>query len=177
LLQHSKIIASFNDLIMTIMHINKKISATICLLAGVVLLASMTFIQQPPQQRPPDLKVTNLKVLPKNLTFRQVDHIMDDWAASLGVRCTFCHVRNEETKKMDFANDAKPEKKMARHMYTMAIKINKKFFKSNEKDSLGVAKFASVNCNTCHHGVAHIEVSIPKRGGGPGPAPAPEKKS
>ncbi len=147
------------------MRIDKKIKATICLLSGVTLMAFMGF-----QQRPPDPPVTNLKVLPKKLTFKQVDHIMDEWAASLGVRCNFCHERNTTTNKMDYASDGKPEKEMARHMYKMTIALNKKYFKANEKDSLGVAKFTSVNCNTCHHGVAHIEVTVPKRGGG-GPGP------
>jgi hypothetical protein len=100
---------------------------------------------------------------------------MGQWASSLGVRCNFCHARNDETKKMDFASDAKPEKKMAREMYLMATKINKKYFKSGGKDSIGVAKLSSVNCYTCHRGVAHLEEATwPKRGGGgPGPGVPP----
>ena len=35
---------------------------------------------------------TNLKVLPKNLTGREVREIMEKWAGSLGVHCDFCHV-------------------------------------------------------------------------------------
>lgn len=154
------------------MRLNTKIKAIACLTVGISVLAFMGF-----QQRPPDPPVTNLKVLPKKLTFRQVDHIMDDWNASLGVRCNFCHVRDTKTNKMDFASDAKPEKEMARHMYKMTVALNKKYFKDKEKDSLGVAKFNSVNCNTCHRGVAHIEVFIPKRGSAPGgqrpPQPPP----
>lgn len=155
------------------MRLNKKLLIPVGLLSGVIVLASMTFIQQPAQQQREDPKVTNLKVLPKKLTYKQVDHIMDNWAAALGVRCNFCHARNETTNKMDFASDAKPEKQMARDMYLMAAKLNKKYFKG-EKDSLGVAKLGSVNCYTCHHGVAHLEAAIwPKRGGGPGMPPPP----
>ena len=33
----------------------------------------------------------NLKVLPKDLTGRQVHEIMEEWAGSLGVRCDSCH--------------------------------------------------------------------------------------
>ena len=76
---------------------------------------------------------------------------MDIWAASLGVHCNFCHAHNDQTNKMDFASDAKPEKETARHMFLMTSKINKKFFKA-EKDSLGMVMESSVNCNTCHHG-------------------------
>ncbi|TSJ39521.1 c-type cytochrome [Mucilaginibacter corticis] len=157
---------------MTNMHFNKKLFIPIGLFSGMIVLASMTFIQQPPQQQRVDPPITNLKVLPKKLTFKQVDHIMDNWAAALGVKCNFCHERNADGKGMNFASDAKPEKQMAREMYVMAAKLNKKYFKG-EKDSLGVAKLSSVNCYTCHNGVAHLETAIwPKRGDAPHP-PAP----
>jgi hypothetical protein len=156
---------------MTIMRFNKKLLVTICLISAVIVLASMTLIQQQPPQQRVDPKVTNLKVLPKKLTFKQVDHIMDQWADALGVRCGFCHARNEETKKMDYASDAKPEKEMARDMYRMAAKLNSKYFKG-EKDSLGVAKMSSVNCYTCHRGVAHLETATwPPHGRPAGPPP------
>ncbi|MFD2147244.1 c-type cytochrome [Mucilaginibacter antarcticus] len=149
------------------MLLNKKLLITASLLSGVILLASMT-LQQP---QGPEPKLMNIKVLPKKLTFKQVDHIMDQWSAALGVRCNFCHVRNEETRKTDYASDAKPEKQMARDMYKMTAKLNSKYFKG-ENDSLGVAKMLSVNCNTCHRGVAHLEQATwPSRGGG---APRPQ---
>jgi hypothetical protein len=156
---------------MTIMRFNKKLLVPICLLSGVILLGSMTLLQQKEE----DEKAVNLKVLPKNISHKDLDKIMGQWASSLGVRCNFCHARNDETKKMDFASDAKPEKKMAREMYLMATKINKKYFKSGGKDSIGVAKLGSVNCYTCHRGVAHLEEATwPKRGGGgPGPGVPP----
>jgi hypothetical protein len=152
------------------MIISKKFTITAGLFGVMVLgiAASM-----PQQEAPP--KLVNLKVFPKNIPFRVLDHTMDEWSASLGVHCNFCHVRNEQTKKMDFASDAKPEKEMARHMFTMTSKINKKFFKA-EKDSLGMVMQSSVNCNTCHHGTAHPEIKIPEREhkgpGGPPPGGA-----
>ncbi|MBC7398400.1 MAG: c-type cytochrome [Mucilaginibacter sp.] len=145
------------------MRFNKKLLIPICLLSTVILLASMTLIQQKEE----DEKAVNLKVLPKHISHKDLEKVMGQWASSLGVRCNFCHARNDETKKMDFASDAKPEKKMAREMYLMATKINKKYFKSGDKDSIGVAKLGSVNCYTCHRGVAHLEETTwPKRGGG-----------
>ncbi|MDB5112388.1 MAG: c-type cytochrome [Mucilaginibacter sp.] len=166
------------------MYFNRKLTVAIALISGAVLLASMTAIQQQPQQQ--ERKLVNIKVFPKSITYRQLDHVMDGWAKALGVKCTFCHARNDETKKMDFASDAKPEKLMARQMFLMAAKINKKYFKA-KKDSLGMIMESSVNCNTCHHGVSHPEVSLasngPQKGpvgpgqGGPGVAqPAPDKK-
>jgi hypothetical protein len=155
---------------MTIMHFNKKLLIPIGLFCGVILLASMTLIQQTPKED--DEKAVNLKVLPKKISHKDLDKIMGQWASSLGVRCNFCHERNATTNKMDFASDAKPEKKMAREMYLMAAKINKKYFKSGDKDSIGVVKLGSVNCYTCHRGVAHLEEATwPKRGGGPGMPP------
>ncbi|HJP61857.1 MAG TPA: c-type cytochrome [Mucilaginibacter sp.] len=146
------------------MMINKKITIAFGLFGAMALgiAASM------PQERP-EPKLVNLKVFPKNISYRTLDHTMDVWSASLGVRCNFCHVRNEQTNKMDFASDAKPEKNMAREMFKMTSKINKKFFKA-EKDSLGMVMESSVNCNTCHNGNAHPEVKIPERKHGPPPA-------
>ena len=148
------------------MFLNTKI-LVITAFAGVVGISVAASLPQ--QQEPPQLK--NLKVFPKNIPFRVLDHTMDTWAESLGVRCNFCHALNPETKKMDFASDAKPEKQVARHMYLMTAKINKKFFKA-EKDSLGMMMESSVNCYTCHRGSAHPEVTLPERHHGPGGPPA-----
>jgi hypothetical protein len=151
------------------MLLNTKILITAGLLSGVVILASMTSVNQ--QQQQEARKFTNLKILPKNITERQLDNIMNNWRRSLGVQCGFCHARNTETNKTDFASDAKPEKLMARKMFLMAAKINKKYFDA-KKDSLGMVMESSVSCNTCHHGVSHPEVALsaqpPRGGGGPG---------
>jgi len=151
------------------MQLNKKIFVTASLLSGIVFLASMTLIQQPqqPPQQQEEAKLVNLKVLPKNISRKDLERVMGNWAGSLGVRCNFCHATNSETRKTDFASDAKPEKLMARKMYLMAAKINRKFFKvDSKKDSLGMMQLVNVNCYTCHHGVAHLDKATwPKRGG------------
>ncbi|AMR33212.1 hypothetical protein A0256_18205 [Mucilaginibacter sp. PAMC 26640] len=126
-----------------------------------------------PARQEEEHKFTNLKVLPKNITDRQLDAVMDEWAHSLNVRCNFCHARNETTNKMDFASDAKPEKDMARHMYKMMNDINKKYFEA-KKDSLGMMMTTGINCYSCHRGVSHPEVvaaPAPPRRGGPGQGP------
>jgi hypothetical protein len=148
------------------MLINKKLSITAGLLGVMVLGIAATL---PPQERQPP-KLVNLKVFPKNIPYRVLDHKMDVWAASLGVHCNFCHARNEQTGKMDFASDAKPEKETARYMLRMEQKINKKFFKA-QKDSLGMVMETGISCNTCHHGTAHPEVKEPERQRGPGGPP------
>jgi hypothetical protein len=155
------------------MFLNKKIIALLGL-ASVVTVVALT------SMAPDDPGYKNLKVLPKNLTHQQLGAVMDEWAHSLGVHCTFCHVRDEAAKKMDFASDAKPEKTTARHMFKMMNKINKKFFEA-KTDSLGMVMRSGINCYTCHRGSAHPELKIPmpeRRGPGPGgpggpPAGAP----
>ena len=170
----------FGDLNTTIMPFNRKIVATVGLLSIVVLGAMTSMTPKKPQ----DEGFKNLKVLPKNISGDNLHKVMEEWEHSLGVHCNFCHVRNEETKKMDWASDAKPEKEMARDMFKMMNKINQKYFHA-KKDSLGMIMQSGVNCNTCHRGTAHPEVVIPA-GGAPGgvpPAgqpgagsPAPDKK-
>ena len=146
------------------MLINKKILVTLCL-SSVVAIVALTSMKAEEEH-----KFKNLKVLPKNITDKQLDNVMDEWAHSLGVHCNFCHVRNEAEKKMDFANDAKPEKEMARKMYKMMNKINQKYFEA-KKDSLGMVMKSGVNCYTCHRGESHPEVKVPEGKKGPGGPP------
>jgi hypothetical protein len=150
------------------MHSKKKILAFACLFSAIFISVAATLPQQQPQFTPP--KLVNLKVFPKNIPYRVLDHEMDEWSASLGVRCNFCHARNEQTGKMDFPSDAKPEKEAARHMYLMMNKINRKFFDA-KKDSLGMVITAGVNCYTCHRGDAHPEIKVPEEHHGPGGPP------
>lgn len=172
------------------MQLNKKLITVTGLLAGVVFMASMTTIQQVPQQQGPqqpqaEVKYTNLKVLPKSIKKANLDRIMREWGAALGVRCNFCHANNPTTNRIDHALDTKPEKLMARKMYQMAGNINKKYFAA-KKDSLGMMKETGITCNSCHRGVSHPKVvyaNVPRTPGasgaggpagfgGPGGAPA-----
>ncbi|HRE52580.1 MAG TPA: c-type cytochrome [Flavitalea sp.] len=86
----------------------------------------------------------NLKVLPKNTTHDQMDSVMKHFAKSLGVKCNFCHVRNADTKKMDFVSDENKNKDIARAMMKMTNKINKKYF--------GHEGVAAITCYSCHNG-------------------------
>jgi hypothetical protein len=152
---------------MTKMPFNKKIIVTLGLVS-VVVLGAMTSMTP---AAPKDEGFKNLKVLPKNISKDKLHDVMEEWEHSLGVHCNFCHARNEETKKMDWASDAKPEKEMAREMYRMTIKINQKYFHA-KKDSLGMVMMTGVNCNTCHNGNAHPEINVPD-GKAPGLTPPP----
>ena len=74
----------------------------------------------------------NLQILSKDISDHDLDSVMHHFSASLGVRCNFCHVMNQDAKKMDFASDDKPEKNIARKMMLMAIGINKTYFRDME---------------------------------------------
>ena len=141
-----------------------KITFTIIL--GCVALTMMSFLIT--KDDPPKYK--NLKVLPKNITKDQMDSVMHHFAGAMGQKCNFCHVFNQEEKKMDFVSDAKEEKKTAREMLKMMIKINKKFFEV--KDSKQLDSKLAVTCFTCHHGAEHPQKRPPMMQQGPPRAPS-----
>lgn len=120
----------------------------------------------------------NLKILPKDIKKHELDSVMKQFAGSLGVKCGFCHSYNEAQKSMDFASDVKKEKNIARDMWHMTMKLNKKYFDVKDTKNLG-AKL-EVTCYSCHHGAKEPETKAPvkmdaPRGAGPqGAHPAGE---
>jgi hypothetical protein len=124
--------------------------------AVVVALFALTAIgmsaMRPLDDKPPK---RNLKVLHKDISHDQLDSTMDSWKAALGVKCNFCHSPSADSSNhhLDFASDAKPEKNIARHMFTMAAKINKKYF-NFDKDDKGIM-IPAITCMTCHRGSPH----------------------
>jgi hypothetical protein len=123
---------------------------------------------------------TNLQVLPKDLTGEQVHDIMEGFAGSLGVHCDFCHAADPTNKmpngrpRLNFADDSKDDKKIARIMFTMTQQINADYIsktKAMDPDAMDM----KVTCGTCHRGhEMPEEFVIPKEGGPPpaGGAPA-----
>lgn len=88
-----------------------------------------------------------------NLSDWQLGQAMDNFTASLGVHCDFCHVRDAQTKAWDFPSDAKNEKKSARGMIRMVLDLNEKTFGGHTQ----------IGCYTCHLGKEHPSsmVSLP----------------
>jgi hypothetical protein len=88
-----------------------------------------------------------------NLSDWQLGQAMDNFTASLGVHCDFCHVRDAQTKAWDFPSDAKNEKKSARGMIKMVLDLNEKTFQGH----------TAIGCYTCHMGKEHPSamVSLP----------------
>ena len=118
----------------------------------VVVLAVATTIAIAVVALPPaNNQYKNLKVLPKNISSKNLSKIMiDDFEDGLGVSCTFCHSQGKDSLDLDYASDAKPEKLIARRMMKMTLGVNKKYFKFNHP-SIGDSTLV-INCITCHNG-------------------------
>jgi hypothetical protein len=141
-------------------------SLLITALFTAVVTASLAFTADEPLYK-------NLKVLPKNTTKQQMDSVMRHFTASLGVKCNFCHVRNEAANTMDWASDGNKHKLIARDMMRMTAKINKKYFNVSGGTKSLDAKLL-VTCYSCHHGQEDPPVNPPRvEGPQQGPPPRP----
>jgi len=109
-------------------NMKKSLLVILSCIVSVIIFQAFTTLYEPPFK--------NLQILPKDISGHDLDSVMHHFTAALGVKCNFCHVRNEEAKQMDFASDDKPEKKIARKMMLMAIDINKNYFKGMDMDMM-----------------------------------------
>ena len=104
----------------------------------------------------------NLQVLPKDITHQQMDSVMHHFNDALGVKCSFCHVRNDSTNKTDFPSDANPHKNKAREMMKLTNKINDDYFNYTGEERT-ITTQLMVTCYTCHHGSNDPAVKAPKK--------------
>lgn len=144
----------------------------ITFIAGVMAFGSLSFRQAQPKPHGPE----NLKVLPKDISHVKLIAVMHEFEAALNFKCSDCHARSKtDPKHLDFASDAKPEKRMAREMMRMVKKINRKYFKvkGDFADNFVNAKF-EVSCYTCHHGDEHPAKFAPIKERGHRPPPQHE---
>jgi hypothetical protein len=103
---------------------------------------------------PPKEEYKNLRVLPKNISKKELSRIMvDEFQDDLGISCNFCHAENKDTHKPDYASDEKPEKEITRYMMRMEIGVNRKYFKLGHP-MIGDSALV-ITCATCHHGKPH----------------------
>lgn len=111
-------------------------------LAGVVAASSLAVLSARRAEagdEPATFK--NVKVLTHLTSKQEMRAEMKKMAASLGVKCSHCHVPGK------FDLDDKDTKKAARHMLEMTRELNEKFFadaKPEEKPR--------ITCWTCHAG-------------------------
>ena len=139
----------------------------------VVTFAQSSQNQQPPagsaehHQHEPNPTPTNLKVLPKDMNGDQVHELMHGWANALGTECGTCHAADATRKTpngkpaLNFADDSKPEKNMARLMYQMTEDINKNYVSKVEKET---GEGPPVTCGTCHRGHVEPPLFVPPKG-------------
>ena len=91
----------------------------------------------------------NLKVLPKDISRTNLLATMKAFSQSLGVRCTYCHVGedNQPLSAMDFASDKKANKAIARDMLRLVNRLNRR-----DLPAIGGLTEPRVTCYTCHRG-------------------------
>jgi photosynthetic reaction center cytochrome c subunit len=152
-------------------HLFRALIAASLLVPSACLLALPT----PPTPSPTEThhempKPTNLKVLPKNISGKDLLATMHGFTGALGVHCSFCHVEDKATHHLNFASDAKPEKRSARVMMRMTKNIDGKYL-AQLPDHGGMQK---VGCGTCHrgHSTPTEFVPPPEKHGPPPPSPA-----
>lgn len=131
---------------------HRKLVATVFLLAAISGCA-------PPASRPAPqgagnaaspARHENLQVLPDTISRQALIGVMRNFTASLGVRCTHCHVSYEGAPdSMNWASDARPAKDVARGMMRMVREINGDLLPAIR--GLGDQP-AQVGCMTCHRG-------------------------
>jgi tetratricopeptide (TPR) repeat protein len=117
-----------------------------------IAFAALVFTGTPVAAQFPD-KFTNLKVLPKDISKRELESTMRGFAFALGVRCDHCHVEKKAPEKgLDFPADGKDAKKTARVMLQMVAAINHDYISKVPKRPPDTAAI-QVQCVTCHHGL------------------------
>ncbi len=89
----------------------------------VIFLAAQT-PQATPSQGPniPD-KYTNLQVLPKTISKPELVGIMKQFCITFKVRCSYCHVANDDLSEANFAADDKPTKADARDLLRKILAV------------------------------------------------------
>lgn len=124
------------------------------LVRTAVFLTALVTVPVTPSaaQFPPD-SLVNLKVLPEDISVRELIGVMRGFALGLGVRCQYCHVGEEGQRlsEFDFPSDEKPTKLRARVMLEMVSNINDEHLaRLPERTTPNVV----VECATCHRGNA-----------------------
>lgn len=94
----------------------------------------------------------NLKVLPADIGIPQLGRLMKRYERELGVSCSYCHVEDRDTGKLDYVSEENPKKEIARLMIAMTDDINKRHLAKMGGDPRYAA---NVTCGTCHQGRAN----------------------
>jgi hypothetical protein len=125
----------------------KKIIA-LSVLTGFTLIGILA-AKPVPQEKP---AYKNLKVLSKKISDEDMDFVMETFNIHLGVNCLFCHPgkMNGTDYSIDYATDQLRNKRVARDMLRMTMKLNKKYF--DNPLSPRMIERGVIWCRTCHRG-------------------------
>ena len=109
-------------------------------------------------QKESSAPVTNLQVLPGELSRVEVRALMKQYERELGVSCNYCHVEDRDSGFIDYASDDNPRKHTARIMIAMLNDINSKHLAQLGGDR----RYAvPVTCGNCHQGQANPPAYLP----------------
>jgi hypothetical protein len=123
--------------------------ALLCSALSVAVATSPLPGQTGAADEPPRSRPVNLKVLPADIAPATLGRLMKRYGQDLGVECSYCHVENRDTGKLDYVSDENPRKQTARVMAGMLQEINDKYLAQLGADS----RYASeVTCGSCHQG-------------------------
>src|SRR5262245_23019721 len=120
-------------------------------LTAAALLIAAGALAQTPSAAP--WKGENLQYFPKDITREQLIQRMREFSFGLGVRCQYCHPGGDGVsfEGVSFSSDDKPAKTKARTMLRMLDQINNV---SLPQLTARAQPRVSVECSTCHRGVA-----------------------
>jgi hypothetical protein len=115
-------------------------------LAGFTILGIIA--AKPPQEQKPVYK--NLKVLSKNISEEDMEEVMESFNAGLGANCLFCHPGRQNGTEyiINYVTDSLMNKRVARDMLRMTIKLNNKYFNSRMSGMMNTK--GRIWCKTCH---------------------------
>lgn len=127
--------------------------AAALLVSGILVCAALTAARASDEgAQPAAAAPRNLQVLPRDLAPRNLNKLMKRYEQDLGVGCSYCHVENRDTGKLDYASDENPKKHVARIMIAMLDDINERHLAQLGADSRYAA---AVTCGSCHRGRAN----------------------
>jgi tetratricopeptide (TPR) repeat protein len=122
--------------------------------AYLIVLAGLVPLMANAQQQRVDVFANpeNLRILPEDISSRELSDTMRGFAMGLGVRCETCHVgeAGQPLETFDFPSDEKPMKQKARLMLRMVGVINNDLVP--QLDDVEQTDRVSVRCMTCHRG-------------------------
>ena len=149
------------------MKVNKKLVPFFTLLAILLMvftLYSFKSIHGTADAYTSQPRWKNLKVLPQDISKDSLDFLMKNYATSLGVNCAHCHAPSAtDPSKLDFANDDKIEKEIARGMIMMTNDLNANYFQPHFPDPKP-SQVHVINCVMCHRGTTNPEKYLSQMG-------------